>query len=277
MRKNPYSILLLAALLAVGCAPANDADPAEADRVVTVSLLSTADAVVPGRPLELVWRFELADDWHLYWNGHNDSGFAPVIDLALPEGWSADPPLWPVPIRHLSPGGILDHIYEHELVLRQTVHPPAGLVPGGSARIAADLTWLVCLETCVPGDTLLTLDLAVAETANATPARALADAVKLPAPLPDDLLTARRDGDVVRLEVPGAAGLEFYPDTHCTGLVDPLQDAAGTGDVLRLRLSDAVGTLCGLLKVTYDDQTLEAYEITLDRFGHPTRHPGGTP
>ena len=58
-------------------------------------------AAAPGESVTLIWRFELADDWHLYWTGRNDSGYPPLIELDLPEGWVAGGLQWPAPERYV--------------------------------------------------------------------------------------------------------------------------------------------------------------------------------
>ena len=249
--------------LAAGCAPTREDAATLGPRTVTASLLAVDDAVVPGRPLELVWRFGISEGWHLYWHGLTDSGYPPHIDLALPAGWTAEPPHWPVPVRHLSPGGILDHVYTGELLLRQTVTPPADLPLGTTARFSAALDWLVCNAACVPGDTLLTLELPVRVASRPTAAAALAATAVLPTDAPAGLVRVRREGGALVLAVLGAAGLEFYPDAGCVGLVDPVSDAAATGDALRLRLRNGPGALSGLLKVRGDATVAGTYAVDL--------------
>lgn len=122
------------------------------------SLIADVLAYEPGKPFTLGVTFEIDDHWHLYWDGANDSGFAPTIELGLPEGWTIGDWQWPAPVRHeTAPGQILDFIYEHRVTLFARVTPPAEA--RGAARIEAALEWLVCQEACVPGDARLSLNL----------------------------------------------------------------------------------------------------------------------
>jgi thiol:disulfide interchange protein DsbD len=202
----------------------------------------------------LLWTFTLADGWHLYGPFRNDTGFAPRIDLALPDGWRAGPLRWPVPERHLTAGSILDHVYHDELLLLQTVHHPAG---ARAHTIAATLRWLVCKDLCVPGNA--TLEVAVPGPADPALAGAAAEAARsVPGPLASDRYrTERRAGRIV-ITAPGADALAFVPAADGPLLQDLARDGEDSGEVLTLELAPVDGAdapLRGLLFIhhTNDD------------------------
>ncbi|MBU1675954.1 hypothetical protein KKA85_09260, partial [bacterium] len=150
MRTLVLASILVLFLASAGC---EQGEPVPSDdRPVVVSLLREPADTSVERTLTVAWRFRIADGWHLYWDGLNDSGAPPSIELDLPDGWSAGTLRWPAPQRLVSPGGILDHVYFGELILLQDLYPAGDDDAGFGARIA----WLACREACVVGDTTLT-------------------------------------------------------------------------------------------------------------------------
>ena len=214
----------------IGLAAVAAADLHAEPRAVVVSV--QAAAISPDT-VTLLWRFELADRWHVYGPFLNDTGYPPDIRLDLPEGWRADPPRWPVPERQLLTGDILDHVYHDALVLPQVVHRPRGAKP---RSISARISWLACRQTCVPGDTVLTL---TAPTTVTPAAAGELDAVlsTLPPPLSADQLQVIRTEEAIEIVVPGARMLTLIPTESAPRLVDLAADGQVDGDHLRLRLS----------------------------------------
>jgi thiol:disulfide interchange protein DsbD len=238
--------------------------------VVTLSGAAEPATAVPGGTVALLWRLRIAEGWHLYGNGRNDSGFAPRVQLTLPPGWTAGPLLWPAPARHVSAGDILDHIYEGELVLLQEVSIPADAATGSRASLRARWEWLACRESCVPGLDSLVVGIAVDPAAPAmAPSPALAAArEKLPQPLPDGLVTRKWEGLTLRIErvSPASGRLTFMPDLDCAELVDLLHD--GVGESLALRVATPTGaaqgraaSVRGLLLVEGTSGQARAYTI----------------
>ncbi len=267
--KNPRTSLAAAALLVVAAALAGcsgDAPPPP-PRDVTASVLVAESAAVPGRSLTLGWRFELADEWHLYADLRNDSGLPPSVELDLPEGWTAGPLRWPGAARHAAPGGILDHVYEGELVLMQSVTVAPDAPFGETVSFDATLRWLACREACVPGDTTLTVTVPVGAhaepTADSTP---LTNVLRrLPRPADSAGVIAAWDGDVLKVSAPDAVGLEFHPAVDCGELSDALSDAASDDPDLALRFrprDDAVGPARGVLRIALRNGAVRF--VTLD-------------
>jgi thiol:disulfide interchange protein DsbD len=272
-----------AVLAAAGCrgAPAPE-PPAEAASgsattgpLVTVSAGVEPATTAPGGTLTVLWRFRPAPDWHLYWSGRNDSGFAPRVKLGLPPGWSAGPLQWPVPTRHVSAGDILDHVYNGELVLLQEFTAPTDAAPGSRVDLLADWQWLACRDSCVPGRDSLTVSVDVvsvdvvpaASVPAPSPALAAARA-RLPRPVPPDVVRTAWDGATLRIhrEGPGAgtpAGrMTFMPAADCGDLADLLHD--GVGESLALRLvpgNGQAGPVHGLLILEDAAGTARAFTI----------------
>jgi DsbC/DsbD-like thiol-disulfide interchange protein len=255
------ALVLVGVAFLTGCSGQGDA-PDDANPVL-VSVEVVPAAAAPGESVTLVWRFALADDWHLYWSGRNDSGFPPRIDLELPEGWLAGGLQWPAPERYLSAGDILDHVYFGELVLIQKIGAPADATPGGNIAIKADVQWLACREMCVPGNTTLTLELPVATRVdNPEPNSASQAAARLPVPLPAQILQTKWDGATFHASSPRAHRLTFMPTEDCGRLVDLLND--GQGDRLALRFKpkgETAGPVRGLITIEIEGTEPRTYRM----------------
>ncbi|MFO7608920.1 MAG: protein-disulfide reductase DsbD family protein [Candidatus Krumholzibacteriia bacterium] len=254
--------LAATALLAAACggdAPQRDApEPAPAP---TSGAAAAAAAVTVGATLArpapgtvtVAWTFDLADGWHLYWHGLNDSGYPPSVNLTLPAGWTAGPLRWPVPERYLMAGGILDHVYHRRLVLLQDLTPPGGVVPAATATIEAVVRWLACRQECVPGQAPLAVTIPAG--GEGLPAQ-VPDLPPFPEPLPAGTALAAWRGDTLTVTVPGAAALRFFPDADSGPFADLIADGEAEGDRLDLRLrrrDDALGPVRGLLQIDRAD------------------------
>jgi len=255
-------LLLCTTLLLAGCAR-ESAPP----RDVSVSVVAAESAAVPGGAVTLGWRFDLAPGWHLYTNGRSDTGLPPAVELSLPEGWTADAPLWPAGRRLESAGGILDHVYEDRLLLLQTLHAPLGARPGETVEIGARLEWLACREGCVPGDTLLTLALPVAAAAEPTRHAEELDRARgeLPRAARAGELSWTWEGNTLVLRSPGASHLEYHPSADAGHLSDPRHDAVADGAVLNLRFrprDGRVGPAHGVL-LARAGETIRRLELTI--------------
>jgi DsbC/DsbD-like thiol-disulfide interchange protein len=251
-----FILMALSAVLA-GCGGGlSDDDP------VRVSVTAVPDPAAPGGSVTLLWRFELADGWHLYWTGRNDSGYPPQIELELPAGWIAGGLQWPVPERYLLDGDILDHVYHDELVLLQQVGIPADATPG-AFHAAAQVSWLGCKEACVPGKAEVAFEVAVAAVAGPDDDPALAAALAtLPEPLPAGTFATRWEGPVFHLAAAGARRLTFMPTGDCGDLADLVGDGVGSPLALEFRpKKGTVGPVRGLVTLEPEDGPARTFRI----------------
>jgi DsbC/DsbD-like thiol-disulfide interchange protein len=227
-------------------APAPNSRTIAASQRAEVSLIAESDAVHPGETFTLGVRFQMQPGWHIYWPGQNDAGDPPTIDLKLPEGWTAGEIQWPAPKRHVAEI-ILDHIYEGQVTLLIPVSVPAHATPGKTATIRASLVWMICEEVCIFERGERSIDLSIARPGAAgnsdaapavrsTPGREAIEAARrlLPRPITDRTpgITIAQTTDKLRIIVPNASRLEFYPSKAGPALHDALSDAAADGDTL---------------------------------------------
>jgi thiol:disulfide interchange protein DsbD len=98
---------------------------------------------------------QIESGWHIYWKYPGDAGLATSVKWELPDGFAVSDLLWPTPIGFEQAGQIQGFGYEEEVVLLAQVTPPPGWA--ASAMIGAEVRWLACETTCVPGKASLQL------------------------------------------------------------------------------------------------------------------------
>jgi thiol:disulfide interchange protein DsbD len=159
--------------------------------------------------------------WHTYWLNAG-TGYPTSLAWTLPEGFSAGPIVWPAPhtVKDTA-GNVTGNGYEGTVHLFVQITPPATLAVGSTVQLRAAADWLMCAESCMPGDAKVALTLPVAAdpgAENAAVAKAFADLPRDPAPWG---VSARRDGAKVFLTITapqGAAaahvpeGLHFFEE-----------------------------------------------------------------
>ena len=263
------------AFLSLAFASASHAQQ-EATDVSRVSLLAEARDVRPGQTVLLGLHFELDEHWHIYWDGRNDTGFPPSVQWALPEGVSVGPMLWPAPKRYISPGGILDHVYEGSPTVLVPVTISPDVAPGHTLNIAGEVEWLVCNDLCLPGFGPVSIELSTVEADAGPPVEPARlkpidpigrAAARLPKPMiasaQTEALTLTWSETSVGVVYEGATAVAFYPSMASVSLVSMIDDAYATGDTLSLRLASPEDDLSeanerrlvGVLEVTTDAGT----------------------
>ena len=129
---------------------------------VRAELVASRAPVRAGEPFELGVKLEIDDGWHTYWRYAGAAGAPSHVDWRLPPGLEAGELRWEAPQKY-DEQGLVVYGYADETMLSAEVTgvPEAA----DSLAIAAEVSWLVCREVCIPGDTLLTLGLPLAGAA----------------------------------------------------------------------------------------------------------------
>jgi thiol:disulfide interchange protein DsbD len=214
-------IPLLACLLALVATPALAA-PVNTGHIEAE--LVAQEAAVPGGTVYVAVRQKIVAGWHTYWRNPGDAGSATRLAWTLPTGWKAGEIVWPTPKRLLegrAPNQLGVYAYEGEVLLPVPVEVPASARPGQSVELTVAVSFLVCAETCVPEDAVLTLSLPVTAgppQPDATWGPRIAETLAK-APRPAGLTAAfRAEGSTVILAVTGEAlkgaemaGAFFFP------------------------------------------------------------------
>jgi thiol:disulfide interchange protein/DsbC/DsbD-like thiol-disulfide interchange protein len=167
-----YNLIPLLLLLLYGPLAAL---PGAGDHPVQARLLATVDAVVPGQVFNIGVELKMEEGWHTYWSFSGDAGLPIEIAWQSPDGYTAGPLQWPLPSKYEEEGGLTVYGYADEVLLAATVDGAGGLVVGDTLYLAAEVSWLVCRELCIPGDTSLALALPVAKVNRPSAHQALFD------------------------------------------------------------------------------------------------------
>jgi thiol:disulfide interchange protein DsbD len=205
----------IAALLLLLFAAAAPAQVYKGQTLVQPRLVADTTAIVPGRPFRVGLVLEMAPGWHTYWKYAGDAGIPTTLKWQLPSGFTAGSLEWPLPKAEVEPGDIEVYAYGGEVMLLQTIKPPAQLPPG-PVKLSADAAWLVCAELCIPGKAALTLELPVADSAESTNADLFAKwSARIPAAGPPPFRVAwTRSGDTLQTRIhpdPATQSVEFFP------------------------------------------------------------------
>lgn len=172
---------------------------------VTVELVSAQASIQPGQPFWVALKMNHAEHWHSYWINAG-TGYPTSIAWTLPAGFTAGPIVWPTPhaVRDTS-GKITGNGYEGQVFLFTQITPPADLAVGTTVTLKAGAEWLMCKDSCMPGDAQVELtrpvaaeppapDMSVARLFN----NAFAD---LPAKDRAWAFSARRTGNKIALHI----------------------------------------------------------------------------
>ena len=208
---------LLAASLLAGAAGAG---PVVNSGRIESELVAQEAGVAPGGTVYVALRQKIIPGWHTYWRNPGDAGEATRIAWTLPSGWRAGDMVWPTP-KTARLGPLLDYAYEGEVLIPVPITAPADAQVGTTISLAAQVSYLVCEQICVPEEARLSLLLpVVAGAPRADPewGAAVGEALAK-APKPAGLKAVfKLEGQTLKLAVTGGplkgsdmAGAYFFP------------------------------------------------------------------
>jgi thiol:disulfide interchange protein DsbD len=182
---------------------------------LTVDLVAEPTPIISGKTVTLALRFNLVPGWHIYWKNPGDSGLPPSVTWKLPSGWTTGPLQFPFPEKILLPP-LVSYGYEQETLLLTTFTIPDYEKIPSSFPIEADIEWLVCKETCLPGKAQLNLTLSTQPKPNID-LQGLFDDVRkdLPIVLPNIPISANSEGSALQITVQPqtkVGSLNFFPE-----------------------------------------------------------------
>src|SRR5665213_4114371 len=101
---------------------------------VKASLVTSEDAVQPGRPFVVALRLVHQPEWHTYWVNPG-TGLPTSLKWTLPSGWTAGGIQWPAPeMLKDSTGAVIGNGFEGDLLLPVEITPPSD-APAGSVQL----------------------------------------------------------------------------------------------------------------------------------------------
>lgn len=247
--------------------PAESLQEAAAHAVTVRLIADNESSVVSGGAGFLALTFDIEPDWHLYWHNPGDSGFPITWTLNAPPTLSLGPPQWPVPQRHLSPGDILDYIYEHDTTILIPFVASTDFKPGEPLTITAEVEWLVCREGCVPGGARTSLTIPTTPQPRERPEsdddqRLEKAKRRLPQPITSEdsqwLTTEWRERSLL-IKARGAQGVTFYPYASPQAVpIDLVRRGMTTGDTLEILYRPSIikaERVRGVVEVNRENQT----------------------
>ena len=193
IKKQKYKALSSVALLYIlSTVPNGIAGPLEKAKTVgsrddsqpyiSVELLTKTKTLNADGSITVGVRFTPHKHWHIYWLNPGDTGLSPEITWKLPPGYTAKTIDWPyphsIPVAHLTNYG-----YESEVLLSTTITAGKDADIEQALDIDADLSWLVCEEACVPGESSLSLTVAGHKEIDAKPRLAIPSSTPTHTPL----------------------------------------------------------------------------------------------
>jgi len=244
------------------------------EELVEVQLVLEETSLVAGETNFLGLSFNVEPGWHIYWQNAGDTGAAPIIEFDLPEGVSRGEIRWPAPKRYAHNAGLLDYVYEGQVTLLVPIEIDAALA-GRRVELAADIEWLVCRENCLPGNGRFSVQAPVVAagddvrpTAYAPLFAAARDQIPQPASRASALgVTTTWEGRTLRIFVPDADRLEFYPLTPDRGMLDAVGTGAANDETLRVAWRDRpleqVDDVRGVLRI-HDARSERIVELLVE-------------
>ncbi|MEN3037679.1 MAG: protein-disulfide reductase DsbD domain-containing protein [Candidatus Kryptonium sp.] len=125
---------------------------AKGENPVKVDILSDWDGV--SEKFTLGVRFSISPGWYVYWQNPGDAGLAPEIKLTSSTSLKTGEILFPVP-KKIVHENIISFGYYNEVVLLIPVQFDSKEFRKKRNVIKAQINWLVCKESCVPGKVTL--------------------------------------------------------------------------------------------------------------------------
>jgi thiol:disulfide interchange protein DsbD len=120
---------------------------------VQVKLILEEETIQPGRPFWAAIHLKHQEHWHTYWKNPGDSGMPTAVEWNLPEGFTANPIVWPTPKKFIVNEAI-GYGYENDTVLLVQLTPPQTLPQStDSVALSANFRWVVCSDAqCIMGE-----------------------------------------------------------------------------------------------------------------------------
>ena len=137
-------------------------DAMASDHPVQARMRADAAVVAPGTAMRLGIHLTMEEGWHTYWQYSGDAGLPIQVEWQSSIGAEVGPLQWPLPSKYREEGDLTVYGYADEVMLIAAAKVPLALAPGDTLHLAAEVSWLVCRELCIPGAASLKLALPVA-------------------------------------------------------------------------------------------------------------------
>ena len=233
----PRCYRLVVALLLQAAAMLTAAPAVAAPTHIAAELIASAPAA-PGGTIQLALAFRPEPGWHGYWYNPGDAGVGMTLAWNAPTGSRIGPPRYPVP-QTLVIAGLMNHVYEHDYAVLQSLTLPPDARPGNVLPVSVKAEWLACsAQLCVPERADLSTTVRVIAGGAVPPPDPRFDLWnrQLPAPLGAPAMFSLA-GDTLRLGIPLPAsqaltGQHLFVGTEHAVDYAAAQDFRRKGDLL---------------------------------------------
>jgi len=239
----------------------------------TMQIALETDGFSAGEQHWLAITIEPKSGWHTYWRNPGDSGAAPLFTWSVPNGVTVGSPVYPVP-ETLPLGPLMNYGYHGNSTLLFPLSVGGDFLDN-TIPVSLVAEWLVCEIECVPQVAEITLQIPQGGgvVSSETAATFLTGRSKLPEPSYwDSNFTFSNDFSELlvfadKLDLEKNAQVYFFPDHEGAVSYAAPQEWYWTefglkGSFVRDPGSPVPAALGGLLKVTFNDGTSTAYELT---------------
>lgn len=148
--------------LALMTGPLQASPARSAEEPVRAELFAEEESIQPGRPFWVGVELNMAEGWDTYWLNPGDSGFPTQVEWQLPEGFQASNLYWPYP-KKFTNDSLVAFGYTDTVLLLSKITPPQNLPADQRIEIGAQVSWLACKDSCVPGGAHLSLPIDVSD------------------------------------------------------------------------------------------------------------------
>ncbi len=234
---------------------------------VQMTIATDFDQYAPGDTGLLAISLEMDKDWHTYWPGVSDTGYGVKLDFGDDASIQFDEPIWPSPHRYIQPGDILDHVYEETVMIIVPFQVSDSLQ--GPIDLQVKANYLVCETICLPGKADASMSINMVESSSSKVKSDTHDQIhkafsNRPIPFDSSSPAVRLQwaSNGVAVMFRDATKIEFYPDTDCTDLSDPIADGTTSGNRLIIKFDETENKiLSGRLRVYENTRTID-YDVS---------------
>ena len=260
---------------------------ADESRHTHASLVADVARATPGTSMTVGVLLRMDPGWHTYWVNPGESGLATTVRWTVPPGVVVSDLLWPLPEKTIEAGEVLTYGYSNETMLLAKVQFPTAMPAQGAVKLQAEISWLECQKTCVPGSVTVTLTIPIGE--QSTPSPDAPDIARYRAALPrplntqDDIaVSITPASDTMSIVVTPSSGVllalnradapDFFPSSENSPIAGRTSTlVTGNKAVIRVPLAaagrDQTAEIRGVLVYTTADGIRKGVEIVHE----PTR------
>ena len=208
-RLRMMGLTIMSALILSTLSHATQASTEATAPHMTVKLISnhtqvTHEQMVKGGSFLAGVEFTPEEDWHIYWRNPGDTGLAPKIQWNSTPSFAFGDIQWPIP-EEINVAHLTDYGMHGSTLLFSRINETQPLdSQHTNITINAKVSWLVCKESCIPGEADLQLSLPIGANPivnNTTATQFQTAQAKIPVAMPTLSKTATIENGALSIDV----------------------------------------------------------------------------